>query len=73
MKNMKDIDMIQIENLENLDMLKEFCIYSDDFAELSKIKQNEIYAYCKCNANNPVCRENLKQIRYAVTRLYFGW
>ncbi len=63
--------MIEIEELTNLELLKTHCIYSDDFEELPKNRQLEIYKYCQIHANNEYCRLNLEQIRYAVTRLYF--
>ena len=60
------------ELFKNLYLLNDHVMYSDDFAELPKEKQTEVFNYCKLHANNPVIIENLKQIRYAVTKIYFG-
>ena len=65
-------NMIDMENLTSLDMLKTHCIYSSDFGDLPKDRQKDIYVYCKCHATNEYCRLNLEQIRYAVTKQYFG-
>jgi hypothetical protein len=48
-------------------------IYPDDFKTLSKEKQFELYRFCKNHATNEVCRENLNQMRYAISELYFGF
>lgn len=66
-------NMIDMADLEDLDLLKSHVVYSDEFAELPKERQTEIYRYCKLHATNEFCLENLKQIRYAVSRLYFGY
>ncbi len=60
------------EIFENPELLKERVMFYDDFMELPKEKQAEIYKFCRCHANNEVVRENLKQIRYAVTHIYFN-
>ena len=62
-----------LAKLTDFGELKTKVMFSDDFKDLNKERQLEIYTYCKANANNEVCRENLKQIRYAVSELYFGW
>lgn len=64
--------MIAIEDLTSLDLLKTHCMYSDDFEKLPKERQKEIYTYCKLHANWPGCLATLEQIRYAVTKIYFG-
>jgi hypothetical protein len=66
-----DVPMIDIEELIDIDQLKTHCIYSSDFEGLTETTQTEIYRYCKMNAFYPACRANLKQIRIAVTRIYF--
>jgi hypothetical protein len=66
-----NVPMIDIEELTDLDKLKTHCIYSTDFEDLAETKQTEIYSYCKINVAYPACRANLKQIRIAVTRIYF--
>ena len=60
-----------LKELEN--MLKEKVLYYDDIEEMSKERQTEIYHYCKLHATHKACLENLKQIRYAVSKIYFGW
>lgn len=60
------------EELTQNKMLKTHVLYSLDIQAMSKEKQEEIYRYCKAHATFPGCRENLKQIRIAVTRIYFG-
>lgn len=66
-------NMIDMEDLTDLELLKSHTIYSDEFEELPKERQIDIYQYCKLHATHPYCRENLKQIRYAATRIYFGF
>ena len=68
-----ELPMIDIEDLTSLELLKTHRIYSDDFAELPEERKKEIYHYCKTHATNPGCLASLEQIRYAVTRLYFGY
>lgn len=70
---MKNVKMIDIEELTDLELLKTHCIYSSDFEDLSKERQKEIYIYCKIHATYPGCLASLEQIRYAVTRLYFNY
>ena len=65
--------LIDMVNLTDLKLLESHVIYSDEFAELTKERQQEIYTYCKCHATNEYCLENLKQIRYAISRIYFGF
>jgi len=73
MLSAKGIELIEMNDLTNLELLKERVIYSDEFQKLPKERQSEIYKYCKCHATCEVCLENLKQIRYAVAKIYFGW
>ena len=65
--------IISMEDLTDLELLKTYIICSDEFEELPKDRQYEIYAFCKRYASYEACIENLKQIRYAVERIYFGW
>lgn len=71
----EDINRISADINERTE--KEFLlshtIYSDDFKNLSKEKQSELYRFCKSHAMNEICRENLKQMRYAIAELYFGF
>lgn len=68
-----DMEMIDIEDLTDLKLLRNHLIYADDVEKLPKEQQTEIYEYCIIHANVDYCRENLKQIRYAVSKLYFGF
>lgn len=66
-----EFDLITADELTSLDLLKEKVLYSDEIEAMSKERQTEIYRYCKLRATNKACLENLKQIRYAVTKIYF--
>lgn len=66
-------ELILMENLLDLEMLKIFVIYPDEYEKLDKIRQEEIYCYCVLHANNEICRQNLIQIRHAVIKIYFGY
>lgn len=68
----REFDLITADKLTSLDILKEKVLYSDEIEDMSKEQQTEIYRYCKLHATNKACLENLKQIRYAVTKIYFG-
>ena len=73
-KTMKGFELIEAkEALENLEVLKEKVIYSDTFFELSKEEQEKIYMYCVTHCTFDAVKDNLKQIRYAVTKQYFGF
>lgn len=65
--------LIYMEELTDLELLKSHIIYFDEFVKLTKERQQEIYTYCKCHATNGYCLENLKQIYYAVSKIYFGF
>lgn len=69
----RELEPITAEELTSLDVLKEKVLYCDDIEEMSKERQTEIYHYCKLHATHKACLENLKQIRYAVSKIYFGW
>lgn len=67
-----EFELIAANQLTSLDILKEKVLYSDEIEAMSKERQTEIYSYCKLHATNKACIENLKQIRFAVTKIYFG-
>lgn len=67
------IPMIDIEDLTDLELLKTHRMYSSDFEDLPRERQEEIYKYCKCHATWYGCTATLEQIRYAVARIYFGY
>ena len=60
------------EFVNDMILLYKYTMYADEFAELDYDTQKEMYSLCQIHANLDVCKENLKQIRYAVTRLYFS-
>ena len=73
MKSTQRMTMIDMKDImEDITLLRDGCIYSDQFAELPKDTQYELYAYCLAHATWECCIENLKQMRYAVARIYFG-
>lgn len=65
--------LIYMEDLTDLEMLKDHVIFCDEFEDLNKEQQSEMYKFCKLHATYDACRENLKQMRYAVAKIYFGW
>ena len=67
-----EFEMIDMDELESLDMLKNHVMWSNEYEELPKDRQTEIYNWCRIHATHPVVLKNLEQIRYAATRLYFG-
>ncbi len=73
MANIKGYETIDMEDLKDYELLKTHVIYCDQFAELPEDQKRMIYVYCKCHATHPACVENLNQIRYAVTKIYFGY
>ena len=60
------------EALEDLEMLQEKVIYSDTFFDISKDEQQKIYEYCLAHCTLDTVKDNLRQIRYAVAKNYFG-
>lgn len=67
-----EFELITVGELTSLDLLKDKVLYSDSIEDMSKEQQIEIYRYCKFHATSKACIENLKQIRFAVTKIYFG-
>lgn len=63
--------LIDMEDLESLEMLKDRVIYSDEYRELPKEEQRRMFVYCKNHAAHEACKENLKQMRFAIAELYF--
>ncbi len=68
-----EFPLITREEFTELSMLKDHVLYYDEIEDMTKEEQENVYEYCKTHANFPACRENLRQIRYAVARIYFGW
>lgn len=68
-----EFPLITREELTDLEMLRDHVLYSDEFREMPKAEQEKVYGFCKVHGNLPACRENLRQIRYAVAKIYFGW
>lgn len=52
-------------------MLKEAILYIGEYYDMTKIQLKEVYNYCVLHATYTYCRENLNQLRRAVTRIYF--
>lgn len=73
MASFKEFETINMADMKDLGLLKNHVIYSDEFKDLPEDQQRMIYAYCKCHATYPACLKNLAQIRYAVTKIYFGY
>ncbi|MCI8409296.1 MAG: hypothetical protein HFJ09_08525 [Lachnospiraceae bacterium] len=71
----EETEIVQaVDVLSDLEQLQKKVIYSDTFLELSKADQEKIYTYCKVHyVTNEIVKENLVQIRYAVTNGYFGF
>ncbi len=65
--------LIERKDITDLSVLKDHVLYSDEIQDMTKEEQEQIYRYCKTHATFKACQENLRQIRYAVTRIYFGW
>ena len=73
MKN-KNIEVVDIkEVLNNIELLESCYIYCDQFEELRKDEQYRLYSYCKMHAYNAICRDNLDTMRFAVSKIYFGF
>ena len=68
-----EFPLIGRDELTDLSMLRDHVLYSDEIEDMTKDEQNRVYDYCKVHANLPACLENLRQIRYAVARIYFGY
>ena len=67
-----EYEMIDMEGLNDLTLLKTHVMYSDEYEKLPKARQEEIYHWCRLHATHPVVQRNLEQIRYAVTKIYFS-
>lgn len=72
-RNSRGTTILENDWAKHPELLKEYVILSDEFEELSKDDQMKVYRFCKSHVTNEVVMENLKQIRYAVSRLYFGF
>lgn len=73
MRTAHGFEMIEAkEALEDLEMLQENVIYSDTLFDISKDEQQKIYEYCLMHCTLDAVKDNLKQIRYAVAKNYFG-
>lgn len=60
------------ESIEDLEVLNEKVIYTDTFFDIPKEEQQKIYEYCITHPMYDAVKDNLKQIRYAVSKNYFG-
>ena len=68
-----EFPMITREEMTDISMLKDHILYSDEIEDMPNEEQEQVYRYCKLHATFRACQANLKQLRYAVTRIYFGW
>ncbi|MEY8313240.1 hypothetical protein AALA61_14960 [Oscillospiraceae bacterium 42-9] len=68
-----EFPLITIDELTDLEMLKNHVLYSDEYKDMVKTDQEKIYHYCKIHATFRGCIENLRQIQYAITEIYFGY
>lgn len=68
-----EFPMITREEITDLSVLKDHVLYSDEIEDMTKDEQEQVYHYCKIHGNLRACRENLRQIRYAVAKIYFGY
>lgn len=68
-----EFPMITREEMTDISMLKDHVLYSDEIEDMPKEEQEQVYRYCKLHATFRACQANLKQLRYAVARIYFGW
>ena len=68
----QEVKFITMDELVSLEQLETHIIFSDEFQELPKNRQYQIYNYCNHHASNHYCRMNLKQIYNAVAKLYFN-
>jgi len=68
-----EFPLIERQEMTDRSMLKDHVLYSDEFKDMPKEEQEQVYGYCKAHGNLPACRANLQQIRYAVARIYFGY
>lgn len=53
--------------------MKDHVLYSDEIEDMTREEQERVYRYCKLHATFRACQENLRQIRYAVCKIYFGY
>ena len=68
-----EFPMITREEISDLSILKDHVLYSDEIEDMTKEEQEQVYKYCKLHATFRACQENLRQIRYAVSKIYFGY
>lgn len=66
-------NLIDVRNVTDLDLLKKHIVSTDGFRELSKERQEQIFAFCIAYSNHEICRENLRRVRLAISYIYFGW
>lgn len=73
MMTMQGYEMIEAKDvIKNFEVLKSKVIYNDTFFDITKEEQQKIYEYCIMHPTFDAIKDNLKQIRYAVAKQYFG-
>lgn len=58
--------------IDDINLLSKCTFYNDDFIELDFEVQKNLYRYCILHATEEVCKENIKVIKDAAAKLYFG-
>lgn len=60
------------KTMGNLNQLKTKLMTAEEFAEMDKAAQREIYNFCATNKNYEYCRYNLEVICETIARQYFA-
>lgn len=60
------------EFVNDITLLSKHTFYNDDFLELDFNTQKNFYTYCLLHATEDVCKENIKVMKDAAAKLYFG-
>lgn len=58
--------------IDDMNLLSKCTFYNDDFIELDFETQKNFYRYCILHATEDVCKENIKVMKDAAAKLYFG-
>lgn len=61
-----------VEFVDDINLLSKCTFYNDDFLKLDFETQKNFYRYCILHATEEVCKENIKVIKDAAAKLYFG-
>lgn len=58
--------------IDDINLLSKCTFYNDDFIKLDFEVQKNFYRYCILHATEEVCKENIKVMKDAAAKLYFG-